>query len=167
MKNEYTITYDLIRTWAKEYRLYGARNVLLFVLWCVLGLCGLLGLCAAILLRMHAIYIVLSVLYLAVSVYKLFVSRFVVWRQRYLQYVRSYGVREWRRSYVFLDTEIVCTDHTTVAHIRYESIQKIQENGNVVFLLLDTNGGIRLYKDAFTEGSWEECKALLDERVSR
>ena len=33
-------------------------------------------------------------------------------------------------------------------------------------IYLNDNYAIRLYKDAFVEGSWEECKALLTEKCN-
>ena len=37
MKNQYKITKDLMKTWAKEYHLHGAANVILFILMYLFG----------------------------------------------------------------------------------------------------------------------------------
>ena len=64
----------------------------------------------------------------------------------------------------FLDDEIVLTDHTSVSKFKYSNIQKIKEKNNVVMVFMNNNMALRLYKDAFVEGSWEECKKLILEK---
>jgi len=88
-----------------------------------------------------------------------------IWARRYRLAVQKYGVSEWTRSTEFGDEDIVITDHTTVQHIRYQSIRKIKEKGNAVMIYVDGNFAFRLYKDAFIKGSWEECKQLLERKM--
>ena len=39
---------------------------------------------------------------------------------------------------------------------------EIKEKNNGVIIFLNHNTAIRLYKDAFVEGSWEECKEKIN-----
>ena len=77
-----------------------------------------------------------------------------------------YGVSEWTRTTEFTDSEISVTDHTSAStKIRYENLKKVKEYGNEVILFFKDNMAIRIYKDAFTEGSWEECRSLLQSKL--
>ena len=164
MKNEYKITKDLIKSWAKEYNLHGAANIFLFVIWCVVGVIGISGLIFSILLHIDWLIVYLYALILVITVFKLFIQRFIVWSKRYQLYSTTYGVTEWMRTTEFSDDEIVLTDHTSVSKFQYYNIQKIKEKNNVVMIFMNNNLALRLYKDAFVEGSWEECKKMLLEK---
>ena len=158
MKNQYKITKDLMQTWAKEYHLHGAANVILFIIWCVLGVIGISGLIFSIALHSEWMAIYIYALLTIIAVFKLFLVRFVVWSKRYKLYSTTYGVSEWIRTTEFLDDEIILTDHTSVSKLKYSNIEKIKEKNNVVMIFMNNNMALRLYKDAFVEGSWEECK---------
>ena len=164
MKNEYKITKDLIKSWAKEYHLHGAANIFLFILWCVAGVVGLSGLIFTVQLQSDWIVVYLYSLLFAIAVFKLFIQRFIVWSRRYKLFCTTYGVTEWMRTTEFLDDEIVLTDHTSISKFRYSNIQTIKEKNNVVMIFMNNNMALRLYKDAFVEGSWQECKERILEK---
>ena len=160
MKNQYKITKDLMKTWAKEYHLHGAANVILFIIWCVLGIIGIAGLIFSITLHSVAIYI--YALLTIIAFFKLFLARFFAWSKRYKLYSNTYGVSEWIRTTEFLDDEIILTDHTSVSKLKYSNIEKIKEKNNVVMIFMNNNLALMLDKDAFVEGSWEECKQKIN-----
>ena len=164
MKNEYKITKELLRSWAKEYHIHGAVNIFLFILLCVVGIIGISGLIFSIALHTDWIVVYLYALMLVIAVFKLFIQRYIFWSKRYKLYSITYGVTEWMRTTEFLDDEIVLTDHTSVSKLKYSNIQKIKEKNNVVMIFMNNNMALRLYKDAFIEGSWEECKKMLLEK---
>ena len=164
MKNEYKITKDLIKSWAKEYHLHGTANIFLFFLWCVVGIVGISGMIFSIVLHTDWMVVYLYALMLIIAVFKLFIQRFIVWSKRYKLYSATYGVTEWMRTTEFLDDEIVLTDHTSVTKFKYSNIQRIKEKGNVVMIFMNNNMALRLYKDAFVDGSWESCKKLILEK---
>lgn len=161
MKHEYKVTKELMMSWAKEYRLYNARNKFLFGLLCFLACLALCGILLCIFARLDWYMTVLYALTLGIAIYKLFFERFVVQSKRYKLFSRMYGVSEWMRSHEFTEDGILYTDHTSVTTLKYENITKIKEYRNDVLILFRDNIVIRLYYDAFTEGSWEACKALL------
>ena len=152
-------------SWAKEYHFQGTANILLFVLWCVVGLIGLEGIILLSLVGGDWIGWYCSIIGLSLSVYRIFFSRFVVLSQRYKAYSTTYGVSEWMRTIEFLDDEIVLTDHTSVSKFQYSNIEKIKEKNNVVMIFMNHNLALRLYKDAFVEGSWEECKEKINSMI--
>ncbi len=165
MKNEYKITKELMMSWAKEYHLFGAANIILFVLWCIVGLIGLGMLILLISIGGEWVHWYLSILFLALSVFKLVFSRFFAVSNRYKLLSKTYGVSEWTRTTEFADDEIIITDHTSVTRFKYDNIKKIKDKNNVVMIFFNNNLAIRLYKDAFVEGSWEECKEKIDSIV--
>ena len=161
MKNEYKITKDLIKSWAKEYHIHGAANIILFILWCVAGIIGISGMIISIMLHMDWVVICLYAWMLVIAVFKLFIQRFIIWSKRYKLFSTTYGVTEWMRTTEFLDDEIILTDHTSVSKFKYSNIQKIKEKNNVVIVSMNNNMALRLYKDSFVEGSWDECKQMI------
>ncbi len=165
MKNQYKITKELMKTWAKEYHLHGAANVIFFIIWCVLGVIGISGLIFSIALHIGWLAIYIYAILTIIAVFELFVARFVVWSKRYKLYSTTYGVSEWIRTTEFLDDEIILTDHTSVCKLKYSNIEKIKEKNNVVMIFMNNNMALRLYKDAFVEGSWEECKKKINDML--
>jgi len=95
MKNEYKITKDLIKSWAGEYPLYGAVNILLFLVWCIAGILGITGLILSTVLGLDRWVTWLYVLITLIALYRLFVWRYVLWAKRYKIYADTYGVTEW------------------------------------------------------------------------
>ena len=131
MKNEYKITKQLMMSWAKEYHLQGARSIFNFVLWCILGACGLIILILNIVFEGEDwVDWYLAVLFLIASVFQLFFSRFVFWSNRYKLLSKTYGVTEWIRTTEFTDEEIVLSDYNSVTKFRYDNIKKIKEESN-------------------------------------
>ena len=161
MRNEYKVTKRELMSWAKEYYLPGAANIILFIFWILVGLMGLSTLILFILAGSDWTYFFMSGLLLLVSVFKLFFSRFLVYSNRYKLCSKTYGVTEWVRSTEFADDAIIISDHTSVSRLRYENIKNIKEKNNVVMIFFNNNLALRLYKDAFVEGTWEECKEKI------
>lgn len=164
MKNEYTINKALIKQWAKQYHLMGTADVVLFVLLCICGGIGLLLLTVLILTGGDWITWYISILCILLSVYKLFFQRFIIWNKRYQLWKTTYGVVEWLHVTEFNDEDILVTDHTSQLRLKYENIGKIKENGNQVLLFFNHRTAIRIYKDAFVTGSWEDCKKHIEEK---
>ena len=162
MKNEYKITKDLVMSWAKEYHLQSKAMIVIFILYCIAGLCALNLLVLLSIFGGDWMRWFIAVWLLVLVGYRLFFSRFVSWSNRYKTMARTYGVSEWIRTTEFTDDEIILTEHNSSSmKFRYEHIKRVKEKGNLVFIYLHDNIMIRLYKDAFVEGSWEECKAKI------
>ncbi len=149
-------------SWAKEYHLQGAANIIQFVLWCVVGVIGLVMVIFLSLVGGDWTEWYFSIILLFLSVFKLFFSRFVVCSNRYKLLSKTYGVTEWIRSVEFNDEEITLCDYTSVTKFKYNNIKKIKEKNNVIMIFFNNNLALRLYKDTFVEGSWEECKEKIN-----
>lgn len=161
MKNEYKINKAVINSWAKEYLLLGAANIVLFIFWCVIGVVGVLGVAFSIAVKAGAIMVYLYSLFVVIAIYKLFFARFVIWSRRYKFYVKTYGVTEWTRTVEFLDNEMVLSEHTTVNKALYSNVIKIMEKGDRITIVMNNKTVIRIYKNTFVEGSWQECYEML------
>ena len=166
MKNEYKINKAVINSWAKEYLLLGAANIVLFIFWCVVGVFGLIGVIMSIACKVGVIYVCLYSFSIGLSVFKLVISRFVIWSKRYKFYVKTYGVNEWTRTVEFLDDEIVLCEHTTVNKALYSNVTKILEKGDRITIVMSNNTVIRIYKSTFVEGSWQECYEMLIQKCA-
>lgn len=165
MRNEYKITKKEMMSWAKEYHLVGKVNIVLFILWCVVGIIGLGEIILLSFVGGDWFDWYISILFLSLAVFKLFFSRFLAISQRYKLFSKTYGVSEWIRATEFTDDEIVLYDHNSVSKMKYENIKKIKVKNNLVMIFLNDNLAIRLYKDAFVEGSWDECKKMIDSKI--
>ena len=172
MKNEYTITKSLMKSWAKGYHLNSARNIIFLIIFCYIGIEGALK-CAEILylLGYHVIYfpeylacvIILGCLVL-LSADIIFIHPHRVFSRAYKNYSQNYCVKEWQHVTEFLDDEIVVTDHNSVYRYKYINIKRVKDRGDFVIILFKGGFGDRIYKNAFTLGSWEECKKLISEK---
>ena len=159
MKNQYKITKKEMLSWIKEWRLQGVSNIILFALWCISGAIGFGALFAITFLDVHWIFCFLFLLCLLL--FLLYAPLFVL-LNRYNTLSKAYGKNEWVRTTNFADDEIIVVDHTSITKFRYENIKKIKENNTVIIIFFNNRLAIRLYKDTFIEGSWEECKQKIN-----
>lgn len=166
MKNEYKITKKLMMSWAHEYILRGIIDIILFILWGIIGASGVATLIVLAVKGGHWLNWFFSICFILLSVFKLFISRFVIMSRKYKMFSKTYGVSEWLRTVEFTDEEITVTDHTTVMKFSYD-IKRIAEKNNSVVIFFNNNSAIRLYKDKFVEGTWEECKQFISSKSSK
>ena len=125
MKNEYKITKKEMMSWAKEYHLQGAANIILFILWFAVGVIGLGLILLLSVVGGDWINWYIAILCLFLSAFKLFFSRLFACSNRYKLYSKTYGVSEWIRSAEFTDEEIILSDHTSITRFKYENIKKV------------------------------------------
>ena len=167
MKNEYKITKDLMKNWAKEYYKNGGSYTARLILLVLVAVCEV-G-CAVYFLRFpvyHLLSLAAMVIFLF-ALYCIFLQPKVLYLKRYKMDFKIYGATEWIRSVDFGDDEITVTDHNSVYKYRYTDIKRIKEKNDRVIVFFKFNLAIILYKDAFVTGSWEECKKLLAEKKKK
>jgi len=162
MKNEIKINKKEIMSWAKHYYLEGVANKIMFALLCMLLAISLAMLTLLFLFGGDWINWYLSIFFLFLAVYKLFFERFVIWSQRYKVASKNFGVDEWTRTTEFRDDGILLTECTSTMQFKYQNIKKIKEKDNLIMILFNNNQALRLYKDTFVEGTWEECKEKIN-----
>lgn len=161
MKNEFTITKERMLSWAKPFPIYGTVNIIRFILWTVIGLVGAAMTVLLSLTEGKPHFWVFAILFVLLAVYKLFFEKYVMQLKRYKYFSKLYGVTEWSTSIVFGEREITLTEHTSVMTFRYDAITKIKEGKDAALVFFDCGTAVRVFKNAFTEGSWEECLAKI------
>ena len=165
MKNQYTVTKDLMKSWAKEFILTDAANVIMFIMLIFIGLCGLFIIGLNIIFGIDDwLNLFLGIFFLLFSIYRLFIFRFIFFNQRYKQYSKIYGTDEWQRTTEFLDDEIVFTEHTSTVKLQYKNIKKIREFDDKVFIFFDGKAVLRLYKNAFVDCTWEDVEKFIESK---
>lgn len=174
MRNEYTITKKLIKSWAKGYHLNSTKNAILFIIMCCWGICCAFA-CAEILylLGYHVIYFPEYLAYAIIlgccalfSVDAIFIHPHTLFSRAYKSYSKNYCVKEWQHVTEFLDDEMVVTDHNSIYRYKYSNLKSVKDRGDFVLIVFKGGFGDRIYKNAFTTGSWEECKKLLSGKSS-
>ena len=139
-------------------------------MWILWGFAGVIGsVLLAILIAFGGEWIswYIAILCILCSVYKLFFSRTVTMASRYRLLAKTYGVSEWQSVTEFTEDEIILSDHTTVIKFRYDSIKCLREKKNLITIGLDSHVLIFLFKDAFVDTTWEECKAFLATKMAK
>ena len=172
MKNEYKITKDLMMSWKKGFHTNGMASIILFI-----ASCYFLIVCPMYFIEIYYIYgyyfvyiaeylmlMIFFALFTFTSFHRIFIAPSSSYKRLYRSYAEIYGVREWLRTTEFTDDEIVLYEHRNVYRYRYQSVGKIIERGNLVTIFIKGGGGLHLYKDAFVNGSWEECKKFISEK---
>ena len=172
MKNEYTITKKLMKSWAKGYHLNSAKNFIFLIIACYVGIVSTLE-CAGTLylLGYHVIYFPEYLAYVIIfgglvllSLHLIFIHPHTLFSRAYKIYSRNYGVKEWQHTTEFLDDEMVVTDHSSVYKYKYCNIKRVKDKGDYVIIFFKGGFGDRIYKNTFTLGSWEECKSLISKK---
>lgn len=153
--NEYQVTWERYRSWVADNMVKGARLVMM-VIWCVIALlCLVLGLTAES--GFKSLFFVLAVF----GIYRAFFRIFVIAKSQYRRLALSYGKENWTRRIVFEDDGITLSEGKASFHYDYSDIINIREKGNEIRLDASDKTVLRLYRDAFVESSWEECKTRL------
>ena len=163
MINEYKITKKLMMSWAKEWYFVGKKSIFNFIILCLNGLIGILLTITLLITGGDIGRWCIAILCLFVFVFGIFIARFLQMSNSYKMHVNIYGVPEWNRTTKFTDEEIIIQDHTSITKVQYKNIKQIKEKNNVIMLFINDNAAIRLYKDAFIEGSWEDCKKMIND----
>ena len=160
MKNQYKVTKKLLRLWMTE-NMYKGVQLGLNIGWAVFGvLCILLLITDAETMTDYLIYGAL----LALSLYMAVLRIFPITSAQYKQMAKVYGEENWTRTIDFGEDCITLSEGTISASFQYKDIMSIREKGNKIWLKARNRTVLRLYKDAFVDGTWEECRELLHDR---
>ena len=165
IKNEYTITRELMKRWAREDRFGNGVNILFFCMYVFTGAIGIAMLCLLFAVGGSGLHWYLAVFCIIFPAFRLTLVPYFAWTGKYKMMARTYGVDEWIRSAEFTDEEIIIKDHTSVMKFKYENVKELKEKGNEVRLVFNNRLLVIIYKDAFKNGSWEECRALIEAKT--
>ena len=156
--NEYKVTWKLYRSWATENMAKGSR-LLMLIIWCVFTLaCLALGI--VFWPEFCLFYLVMALF----GIYRAFLRVFVVSKAQYRRLAQAYGTQDWVRKIAFEKDGISLTEGNFSYKYAYADIKEVREEGNKIWLYAANKTVLRLYRDAFVEGTdWEECKARISE----
>ncbi len=160
IKNEYQLTKKLYRTWLVENMLKGPQLVMM-IIWSVFALC--MGVMAVVSYLQG--FCILMMLF---GLYRAFGRIFVIGSRQYKFWAERYGTEEdWTRTITFNEKEIELSEGCITVKYAYEDIVEIKEKENRIWLNARNKTVIRMYRDAFVEGTWEECKQLIQEKQAK
>ena len=165
MRNEFTITKQEMLSWVKRYSFVGVGNKILFALHLLLGLVGISLLILILPCGGDTLSGAIGIASVIISVYKLFFERFVFMTRRYNLLAKTYGVDKWQRVIEFNENEIILNDHNSTTKFLYENVRQIIDQCDIVMIVLNNNIALRFYKDTFTVGTWQDCKAMLEYKM--
>lgn len=156
MKNEYRVTWKLWKSWAAESLKKGPR-LTLAVIWALLA-------AAFVILAFFDGNVLFSLLMAAFCVYRAVFRQFLAAKQQYAQMAKIYGCENWLRTITISESGILISEGTATLRYALADVVRIREKGDNVALDMRGKTVVRLYKSAFTEGSWEACRALLERK---
>ena len=165
MKNEYTVNKKEIISWSIGYRFRSAVGILLICLYSVALLTSVALFSLLLLFGGDALEWAIAFVTAFLSIYKLFFSQYVFACSKYRILADTYGVAEWIRSVELTDEDITMVDHTSVNKLRYDNLKRIIDGDRIVILMFNNNITLRIYKDKFTQGTWQECKEMLEAKM--
>ena len=165
MKNQYTITKELVKKWAHESCFIG-RNRTIFIMYMIVAAAfAAIFVMYAFFVKSswHNIYI--SLIMCAITVYKAYPERIINASERYKQLAKLNGAAAWGMVVDFAETEIVVTEGTATVSISYAGISKIVEKKDKYLIFLKSKNYIRIYKDAFVDCTEEECMDYIRSKI--
>lgn len=160
IKNEYSVTRQLCRTWLWE-NMRKPPMLVILIMWILIGLLVLWGMFYT---PFTGLFAILELFCL----YRAFFRNLLFSRRQYNTLAQTYG-ENWLRTICFEEDKLVVTEgdvSVSSLQLPYSDIVSIKEEGNKVWLILKTKKVIRLYKDKFVSASWEECRSFLEEKIS-
>lgn len=157
MKNQYKVTKKLYMSWAIQNMRSGISLGML-IMWVILT--AILAVCAVFL--KHWLYWLAAVYCL----YRALVRPLLATSLQYKRMAQIYGGTDWLRTVELTEEGILLYENTSSATFTYGDIRRLTEKGNEVRISFGRKGSVRLYKDAFVDGTWEECEELLERKMS-
>ena len=100
---------------------------------------------------------------LVFCLYRAFFRWIVITNTQYRNLCKNHKGADWERTIRFADKKIKVEDGIITVDYLFSDIENIKEKGNKIWLYMNNKTVVRLYKDCFTQGNWEMCKAMLDE----
>ena len=183
MKNEYTITKRLTKSWEREWWFNSVGNTASLIFLCsFVAFLFALPYPVTYLIEHEAVYEMVYHIIFAIfhslallMAYLTFYSPSAMYANPNLPYYhfnsykinsKNYCVRKWKRSIELTESEITVYDHTSVLKFEYSTIKRVKVRRKLVTIFLKSGLELRLYKKAFVTGSWDECKKLLSRKTS-
>lgn len=152
VQNTYQVTWKRFREWGFENAFKG-RRLGIAVMWFV----------AAIYMFIIGKEIKMAYFLFAFCLYRAFLRWLVITKSQYKQLCINHKHEDWERTIRIYDQKIIVEDGIVTVDYFLSDVVSIKEKENRVWLNMYNKTVVRLYKDCFSEGSWEICKAMLNE----
>ena len=94
-------------------------------------------------------------------IYQAFVSKLVQGKVQFKKQTDYYKKDSWMRRIILNEENIGLSEGRMLLTYEYKDLKKICDKGNKIWLYFQDGMVLRMYKDAFVEGDWEECRKLL------
>lgn len=151
--NEYEVTEKTYISWVYESKKEGIK-LFFGVFWSLM----FLG-CIILFILCNQQYLFL--IFALYCVYMALFRDYVAAKAFYKKALSKYGNR-WHRIITISENDIVINDGKVVVNYKTSDIMKIVQNENQIRLFMNDNNSIRLYKNSFVEGKWEDYKNILN-----
>ncbi len=158
MKNQFIVTEEMYRSWCTDSQFRG-RRLAFFIMWCVL-----FAICTGfVIVTKEPLFIVYTVF----CAYQAFARVFVLSHVNYRRLAKSYNCENWVRTIEFQDDKIVLSEESCSMTFAYNSVVRLMDKDNKIWIYFNNKTCIRMYKDAFVTGDWESCKDFLEIKINR
>ena len=164
MVNKYTNTKEIVKEYQKAWWNNRYRKEIIVML--VVLLIGLFTLTTQVIkkdIRIMSLiaFIVLPIMYFGMYFYKKQIA-FKKEEERFEQMYKNVKNREIK---IRFDDVIKVTTNKNTTEVSYNKIKKYIETKNLIVLLVEGDMTIALKKDSFANGTEEECKKVLDDKL--
>lgn len=173
MKNEYTVTRKLWKSWVKESQFKGKR-LFFFVTGCILIAVCIAGILfsAWVLTQTEnakdrstlSLYIYLYALFGLFFAYRNFLFPIIAANKQYTRYANLVGQEDFTRTILFEEDIITMKEGTMAAQFAYTDITEIIERDDLVMMHFRNGAGIRFFRSTFVDSDWASCKTLIEEK---
>lgn len=164
MVNKYTNTKEIVKEyqkawWNNRYR----KEIIVMIIVLLLGIFMLANQIAQKNIRIMSLvaFIVLPIMYFAIYFYK----KQKAFKLEAKRFEKTYKDVKNREIKIRFDDVIKVTTNKNTTEVSYEKIKKYIETKNLIVLLVEGDMTIALKKDAFINGTEEECKKVLDGKL--
>ncbi|MGN0426565.1 MAG: DUF6709 family protein [Agathobacter sp.] len=151
IKNEYVVTWERYRECYIDCLISG--GIWFKVLWGILAF-------NAFIVSFENGFSFIPFLFAMYCVYRIFIRDYIKLQKRYKQNMQQCG-GNWIVEVWVSDTSICIKELGKETCYNIEDVVAVKEKKNRISLVMNGRTMVRMYKSAFVEGSWEECKKML------
>lgn len=164
MVNKYTNTKEIVKEyqkawWTNRYK----KEIVVMVIVLSIGIFMLVTQIMQKNVRFMSLvaFIALPIMYFGMYFYK----KQKAFRMEAKRFEETYKDVKNREIKIRFDDVIKVTTNKNETQVSYDKIKKYIETKNLIVLLLEGDMTIALKKDSFVNGTEEECKKVLDEKI--
>ncbi len=166
MVNKYTNTKEIVKEYQKAW--WSNRYRKEIIVMCIVLLIGLFLLTTQIIKKDIKImsliaFIALPVMYFGMYFYK----KQIAFKKEEERFEKTYKNAKNREIKIRFDDVIKVTTNKNTTEVSYDKIKKYIETKNLIVILLEEDMTIALKKNSFVNGTEEECKKVLNDKLKK